>query len=78
MDFWQYHGNKPKFQGLLLKDNKQASYFNILIRGQEIEHSKSITALCIWIDENVTSDEHVNNICFSYMVHIYGIRYHLL
>ena len=35
------------------------------IRGHEIEFSKSITALGICIDENLTFDEHVNNICLT-------------
>ena len=57
--------NPTKFQGLLLKGNKQASEFSVSIRGQDIEFSKSITALGICIDENLTFDEHVNNICLK-------------
>ena len=55
--------NPTKFQGLLLKGNKQASEFSVSVQGQEIEFSKSITALGICIDENITFDEHVNDIC---------------
>ena len=51
--------NPTKFQGLLLKDNKQASEFSVSVQSQEIEFSKSITALGICIDENLTFDEHV-------------------
>ena len=57
--------NPTKFQGLLLKGNKPASDFRVSIRGQEIIFSKSITALGICIDENLTFDEHVNNICLK-------------
>ena len=35
------------------------------IRGQDIEFSNSITALGSCIDENLTFDEHVNNICLK-------------
>ena len=49
--------NPDKFQGLL-KEDKEASDFREMIHGQEIEFSKSITALGIFIDENLTSDEH--------------------
>ena len=38
--------NPTKFQGLLLKGNKQASEFSVSIRGQDIEFSKSI--YCPW------------------------------
>ena len=55
--------NPTKFQGLLLKGNKQAGEFSVSVQGQEIEFSKSITALGICIDENHTFDEHVNDIC---------------
>ena len=34
--------NPAKFQGLLLKGNKQASDFRVIIQGQQIEFSKSI------------------------------------
>ena len=54
--------NHAKFQGLLLKGSKEAGDFRVMIQGQEIEFSKSITALGICIDENLTFDEHVNNI----------------
>ena len=48
---------KPvKCQGLLLKGNKQASDFRVIIQGQEIEFSKSITTPRICIDENLTFD----------------------
>ena len=57
--------NPAKFQGLLLKGNKQASDFRVIIQGQRIEFSKSITTLGICIDENLTFDEHVNNICLK-------------
>ena len=57
--------NPAKFQGLLLKGNKQASDFRVIIQGQQIEFSKSITTLGICIDENLTFDEHVNNICLK-------------
>ena len=57
--------NPAKFQGLLLKGNKQANDLRVIIQGQQIEFSKSITTLGICIDENLTFDEHVNNICLK-------------
>ena len=57
--------NPAKFYGLLLKGNKQATDFRVIIQGQQIEFSKSITTLGICIDENLTFDEHVNNICLK-------------
>ena len=55
--------NPAKFQGILLKGNKHASDFKVSIRGQDIDFSESITALGICIDENLTFDIHVKNIC---------------
>ena len=57
--------NPAKFQGILLKRNKHASDFKASIRGQDIDFSESITALRICIDENLTFDIHVNNICLK-------------
>ena len=57
--------NPAKSEGLLLNGNKEAGNFRVMIQGQEIEFSKSITALGISIDEILTSDEHVNNICLK-------------
>ena len=54
--------NPAKFQGILFKGNKDGSDFKVSIRGQDIDFSKSITALGICIDENLTFDNHVNNI----------------
>ena len=57
--------NPAKFEGILLKGNKYASDFKVSIRGQDIDFSESITALGICIDENLTFDIHVNNICLK-------------
>ena len=57
--------NPAKFQGILFKGNKDGSDFKVSIRGQDIDFSKSITALGICIDENLTFDNHVNNICLK-------------
>ena len=57
--------NPAKFPGILLKGNKERSDFKVSIRGQDIDFSKSITALGICIDENLTFDNHVNNICLK-------------
>ena len=48
-----------------LPGNKQASDFRVIIQCQQIEFSKSITTLGICIGENLTFDEHVNNICLK-------------
>ena len=42
-----------------LKKNKLARDFIVIVQDQEIEFSKSITALSICIDENLTLEEHV-------------------
>ena len=42
--------NPAKFQDILLKENKDGSDFKVSIRGQDIDFSKSITALGICID----------------------------
>ena len=57
--------NPAKFQGVLFKGNKDGSDFKVSIRGQDIDFSYSITALGICIDENLTFDNHVNNICLK-------------
>ena len=57
--------NPAKFQGILLKGNKDGSDFKVCIRGQDIDFSRSITALRIYIDENLTFDNHVSNICLK-------------
>ena len=57
--------NPAKLQGLLLKGNKQASDFRVLTQGQQSKFSKSIPTLGICIDEKLTFDEHVNNICLK-------------
>ena len=57
--------NPAKFQCILLKGNKDGSDFKVSIRGQDVDFSRSITALGICIDENLTFDNHVNNICLK-------------
>ena len=47
----------------MLKGNEQASEFSVSVQGQEIEISKYITALGMCIDQNLTFNEHVNDIC---------------
>ena len=44
---------------------KHASDFKVSIRGQDIDFWEPITALGICIDENLTFDIHVNNICLK-------------
>ena len=57
--------NPVRFQGILLKGNKHVSDSNVSIRGQDIDFSKSISALMICIDGNVTFDKHIYNICLE-------------
>ena len=57
--------NPGKFQGILFKGNKQATDFNVSIGGKDIEFCKSMSALVICIDENLTFDMHVDNICLK-------------
>ena len=54
--------NPTKFQGILFKGNKQAPDFNMSVDGNDIEFSQSISALGIYIDENLTSDILIDNI----------------
>ena len=57
--------NPAKFQGVLLKGDKYAFDFKVSIRGQDMDFSESNTVLRICIDENLTFDLHVNNICLK-------------
>ena len=58
--------NPTKFQGIFLKGNKYVSDFKVSVRGQGVDFfSKSVTALGICIDENLTFDTHVDNICLK-------------
>ena len=57
--------NPAKFQGILFKGNKDGSDFKVSIRRQDNDFSKSVTALGICIDANLTFDNHVNNICLK-------------
>ena len=66
--------NPAKFRGILFKGNKDGSDFKVSIRGQDIDFSKSITALRICIDENLTFDNHVNNICLKASRQIGGLQ----
>ena len=57
--------NPVKFQGTLLKGNKYVSDFMVSFRGQDVDFSKSMTALGVCVDENLTFDAHVDNICLK-------------
>ena len=57
--------NPAEFQGSLLKGSKQTSDFRVIIQGHEIEFFKSITTPGIYIEENVTFDRYVNDICLK-------------
>ena len=57
--------NPAKFHGILMKGYEDDSDCKVSITGQDIDFSKSITALTICIDENRTFDNHVNNICLK-------------
>ena len=54
-----------KFQGILFKGNKHATDFNVSIGGKDIEFCKSMSALGICIDENLTFYIHIDNICLK-------------
>ena len=57
--------NPSKFQGILFKGNKQAPDFNVSVDGNDIEFCQSMTASGICIDENLTFDIHIDNICLK-------------
>ena len=57
--------NPAKFQGILLKGNKYMSDFKDSIRRQDIDCSKSITALGVCIKGTLTFDSHADNICLT-------------
>ena len=48
--------NLGKFQGILFKGNKHATDFDVSIGEKDIEFCKSMSALGICIDENLTFD----------------------
>ena len=63
---WKRNASKPcQISRYFLKGNKHASDFKVSSRGQDIDFSESITALGIRINENLTFDMHVNNICLK-------------
>ena len=57
--------NPTKFQGIIFKGNKQAPDLNMSVDGNDIEFSQSMSALGICIDENLTSDILIDNICLK-------------
>ena len=57
--------NPSKFQGILFKGNKQADDFKLSVNGHDIEFSKSMTSLGICIDDTLTFDSHINDICLK-------------
>ena len=57
--------NPAKFQGILFKGKKHVSDFKVSIDELDIPFSKSITALGVCIDENLTFDSHIDTICLK-------------
>lgn len=57
--------NPNKFQGILFKGNKEVKDFDVSVDGQSVEFSKSMTSLGICIDNNLTFDKHINDICIK-------------
>ena len=57
--------NPSKFQGILFKGNKQADDCKLSVNGQDIEFSNSMTSLGICIDDTLTFDSHINDICLK-------------
>ena len=57
--------NPSKSHGILFKGNKQVPDFNVSVDGKYIEFCRSMTALGICIDENLTFDIHIDNICLK-------------
>ena len=57
--------NPSKFQGIFFKGNKQVPDFNVSVDGNDIEFCQFMTALGICIDENLTFDIHIDNICLK-------------
>ena len=57
--------NPGKFQGILFKGNKHVTAFNVSVGGKHIEFYKSMSALGICIDENLTFDIQTDNICLK-------------
>ena len=57
--------NPSKSQGILFKGNKQADDFKLSVNGHDIELSKSMTSLGICIDDTLTFDSHINDICLK-------------
>ena len=47
----------------------------ITVAGAPVKLSHSIKSLCVTIDENVTFDEHVRNVCKASYYHIRGLQH---
>ena len=57
--------NPSKLQGILFKGNKQVSDFKVSVDGHNIEFSNSMTSLGICIDDTLTFDSHISDICIK-------------
>ena len=57
--------NPSKFQGILFKGNKQVSDFKVSVDGHDIGFSNSMTSLGICIDDTLTFDSHISDICIK-------------
>ena len=57
--------NPSKFQGILFKGNKQVSDFQVSVDGHDIEFSNSMTSLGICIDDTLTFDSHISDLCLK-------------
>ena len=57
--------NPSKFQGIFFKGNKQADDFKLSVNEHDIKYSKSMTPLGICIDDTLTFDWHINDICLK-------------
>ena len=66
MVFRKFNASEPSEISRDFVERKQIRvWIKVSIRGQDVDFSKSITALGVCIDENLTFDTHVDNICLK-------------
>ena len=57
--------NPSKFQGISFKGNKQVSDFKVSVDGHDMKFSNSMTSLGICIDDTLTFDSHISDLCLK-------------
>ena len=66
--------NLSKFQGILFRRNKQVTDFKVSVDGYDIGASISMTSLGICIDDTLTFDSHISDLCLKASRQISALR----